>query len=293
MTDNILPFDQIESQRQLGVLQAGLPRVILEGGDDVDFFESWFIHMLDRLEFVEADDVIRGAGCTAVAPAVEYSRSNDGVPAIGIIDRDALFRNADWQNLFSTDDVAFAALQTADVTIASLWEIEAYLLRPELMADWVGLRSSVMPAPDERARGAIAAAIEECEALLDLSPTLAAAHAQGIPVGDGWGLHHNYAALAAACAHHFAAAINAQPALVTEVQQLVEAIRAVAPTPLPERLLFLLRYVNTKRLLPRLRERLSLYPNSHWALGKLMSMQTLRPSELEAIVTEHAQRHAA
>lgn len=293
MTDNLVSFDEVDTEHQISALQAGLPRVVLEGSTDVRLFAAWFLHLSDGVEFVEADDVIRGGGCSAVGAAVAHSISQDGVPAIGIVDRDHLFRGKDWTNLFTVDDTIFASVQTPDVITTSLWEVEAYLLRPELLGDWVELRAREQPVPAAFAAGAVDAAVEECEALLDMSPALAAAHAAETAVPDGWGLGVSCSDLVAACEANHAAELAAQAAIASQVKAMVAEIRRNAPTTPADRLSYLLRYVNTKRLLQRLKTRLCLHPNSHWVLTKVMSYRTLKPEELERVVVAHWEKYAA
>lgn len=264
MTDNILSFEDVHTEHQIAAIQTDLPRVILEGQDDVRLFEAWFIHLLDALVFVEAADVVRGGGCTQVDLAVRHSIDQDGVPAIGIVDRDTLFSRADWTNLFSTDDAAFAGLQTPEVTLASLWEVEAYLLRPELFPAWVETRSRTMPAPQATIDTAISAAVEECEALLDAAPVMAAAHSAGVGIADGWGANRGCTVFGSECEAEHPAPMASHSAVAEEVKALIAEIRLAAPSSPSERLVYLLRYVNTKRLLHRLYARLQLHTKSHW-----------------------------
>jgi hypothetical protein len=74
---------------------------------------------------------------------------------------------------------------------------------------------------------------------------------------------------------------------------MVDDIRAAAPIAAEERLQFLLRYVDTKRLLLRLKKRLGLREGAHWGLGVQMSRSGDRPQELEEFLTATAQRFAA
>lgn len=293
MTDNILSFDDLDSEQQIGALQIGLPRVVLEGQDDVRMFESWFNHLMDALTFVQANDVKRGAGCSSVAEAVRHSLEQDNVPAIGIVDRDNLFRIKDWPTLFATDDAVFSAIQTPDVVTTSLWEVEAYLIQPDLLPDWVEMTTKTQPPPSHLMAGAVAAALQECEALLEASPVLAAAHVAKTSVPDRWGMNHAHDCLSKECEAAHPEIMESKAEVVAAVRELVANIKAAAPSDPPARLAFLLRYVNTKRLLHRLTARLQVPPNGYWSLKKLMSMRTVRPDELDRVVTAHAERYAA
>lgn len=291
--DNVVGFDAFESEQQIGAHQAGLPRVILEGQMDVALFREWFRNLRDVIEFVEAGQVLTGGGCTGVPAAVAHSQAHDNLPAIGIVDRDTLFREKIWNLLYTGDEAAFAAMQTEDVVVASLWEVEAYLLRPDLFADWIRLRREALPAPNEICATAIVAALEEAEALLDIAPALAALHAANVACPSNWGLHLPAADLSGHCADAYAAELEQQQGVAEEVQALVDEIKANAPAEPAERFLYLLRYVDTKRLLGRLAHRWTLAgKNPHLALNPLMARDAYSPAELAAIVGYYADRWA-
>ena len=290
---NVLSFDAFASEQQIGAHQAGLPRVVLEGQSDVLLFEAWFRHFLDVVEFVEASNVLVGGGCESVPKAVEHSRMRDQVPAVGIVDRDTLFRAKRWKELYTCESEVFAAIQTPDVVTASLWEVEAYLLRPDLLGEWVEVRRDQLPAPPEVCAEAISLSLEEAEALLDAMPTLAGLHMRGVSCPINWGLNHPAESLARECRAHFYNMIAEQEAdaVVEVVRGLVEEIKALAPTDDAERFLYFLRYVDTKRLLARLSWRLRLLgQNAHLALSSLMSKEGYCPTELKSIVCEYANR---
>lgn len=101
--------------------------------------------------------------------AVERSLNEDGIPAIGIVDRDRLHRERRWDELFSTspDPPGFDP-QTGTVYTTALWEIEAYLLRPELMDRWVEMQRKPPPANNQEKENALSRAVEEGDALLDV-----------------------------------------------------------------------------------------------------------------------------
>src|SRR4028118_1175320 len=222
---NVVGFDEFESEHQIDAHQVGLPRIVLEGQTDVHLFEDWFRHLLDVIQFVEASDVVRGGGCSSVEVAVLHSRETDDIPAIGIVDRDTLFRTKVWELLYTCDDAEFAAAQSPDVVRASLWEVEAYLLRPDLLAEWVALRRDQLPTPPELCAGALEAAIEEAEALLGMAPTLAALHADGQSCPATWGNHFPAGKLEEESAAAFDDAHQREAGVVAAVEALVNRIR--------------------------------------------------------------------
>lgn len=181
MSGNIASFDEFSSDRDIAAHAAGLPRIVLEGQDDVWLFKSvWFPDHLAHFDFVPADDVVRGMGCTAVPQAVEHSRTVDGIPAFGIVDRDVYFREKDWNALYESDDAAFPSDKAEGVFVSRLWEVEAHLLQPDLLKSWVMGCASNPGASGPIAARAIERSLEQCEALFEAAPYLAATHHDGV-----------------------------------------------------------------------------------------------------------------
>lgn len=292
---NVVPFSDFDSDRQVQAHQLGLPRIILEGDDDIRLFKRWFSHLSEDLEFVQARDVGPGAGCTAVAPAVRISREDDGIPAVGIVDRDTIHRAKLWATMFETDDEIFARdVRTEAVYTTLLWEVEAYLIQPELLSDWAETQARRLPARAQAGGDALNRSVEECEALLTATPFYAAVHDMGADrMPPGHFLNIDCADLANACAGHDITNEPGHQQAEAIITPLVEAVRQHAPADAAERLVFYLRYVDTKRLLARLGRRLELREGAHWGLQTLMSGRGLRPVELEAFLTATAERYAA
>lgn len=291
---NVVSIEEFASERQFEAHFRSLPRVILEGASDVDLFSSWFEDLLSELDFVAAEDLVGGGGCTAVLPAVVKSRETDGIPAVGIVDRDRLHRAKQWEVLFSLGEKVIAeSAEDPDVYTTLLWEVEAYLLRPELLGPWVGAQRNPPPASRHEQDEALARALEECEALLDAVPFFCSAHHVGETCDPRHFVHVSHEALPETCADHLGQAPEERRQFAAEINALVTQIKANAPEQAPARLLFLLRYVDTKRLLARLVRRLGLHQDAHHALSVLMSLSGLRPEELERFLTRTAARFAA
>ena len=281
MSDNVVPFDEFDNELQITNSQSEIPRIVLEGGDDVVLFRQWFFDKLDRFEFIQASNVGAGSGCTAVPDAVRRLL-DQGVKAYGLSDRDRLFREADWPLLFSVDDAAFTAATENDETAVNLlWEIEAYVLAPEVIPNWVRAHHRYAPASQADCTAAIARAIEECESLLGAQSWLATAHRCGQGVPDGQYCNVPSAEFTGRCAEELGS-LNDAHGTAAQVDHYVAAILAAAPADPPERLRWLLRYVDTKRLMLRLQHRLALGNARHkWVLAEFMSLRGLRPAELE------------
>ncbi len=281
MADNIVAFDEFENELQITSQHSEIPRIVLEGGDDVALFRRWFFHLMDRMEFVQAANLGVGSGCTAVGNAVDQLIAS-GVAAYGLTDRDKLFKEADWPMLFAVDDAAFAeGTEKENLAVNSLWEIEAYLIDPALIPGWVRGHHRHAPASEADCNAAIASAVDECEALLRAQPWLAASHICGDAVPDG-----KYCSDAA---HVFAARWREELDNLADthgtaaiVESHVEEVLNSAPSAPADRLRWLLRYVDTKRLMMRLSQRLSLIGARHkWVLAELMEARGMRPRELE------------
>lgn len=276
---NVVSFNDLSDQA-ISAYYIGLPRVILEGTSDVRLFEQyWFRDMMDTFEFVEAGRVADGGGCTAVALAVMKSRAQN-IPAFGIVDRDHLFRSQAWTDLFELDDAAFAdRTSNNDVYTTTRWEIEAYLLEPEMISAWV--RSfSKPPGSPARISAAVAEAIKEAEQLVRANGFFATSHTVGKSCPAQYFSGISVDALAGAASEALAG-LDADGSVAQEVDMLVEAILARAPTEQEDRLRWLLRYVDTKRLLHRLRLRYTSSSEVIWYFAELMMRSNERPRELE------------
>jgi hypothetical protein len=287
MNDNVVSFDEFDTRRQIEAHQAGLPRVILEGASDVRLFRDvWFTDYLERMDFIEAGKVGPGSGCTGVPAAVEISRDQDGVPAVGIVDRDALFRAQQWDLMFTTDDDRFEReAQRPLLFTTTRWEVEAYLFEPELLSDWVLGSHKPPPGSPQACAAALPKAIHECEHLLRAKPYLAALHVAGRECKLKQFVHLSGGDMVAECDTAVAAMSPAERAPADIVRALSLAILAQAPQEQGARLSWLLRYVDTKRLIVRLTSALNVHEDSHWQLAPIMLRAGRRPAELERYLT--------
>jgi hypothetical protein len=277
---NVVTFDAFEDEDEIVAYQTGLPRIVLEGKDDVRLFRTyWFAHMIDSFEFVEAADLAEGGGCTAVRQAVLNSRDQN-IPAYGFADRDHLFRSKKWELLFTTDDDAFRDGTADDAFYTTLrWEIEAYLLEPDLLPSWLRSHRSP-PGSPAMCAAALSYAIDECEHLLGTNPFFAAAHHCKVATRPEHFADKAAHELAAACDKALERMEEGNDAAET-VSELVAEALAQAPLGPEERLRWLLRYVDTKRLLSRLSRRFAAQKEIRWPFAELMLQGNRRPRELE------------
>jgi hypothetical protein len=285
MNSNVAPFESFDTDQQIAAHQAGLVRVVLEGASDVKLFSRfWFSSMVDTFEFIEAGKVAAGAGCTGVADAVAHSLG-ESVPAIGIVDRDTLFRSKDWTLLFSIDQTLMNAnWLTTKLYVTSLWEVEAYLLEPDLLAQWVAAAHRSPPGTVAECERALLRTLDECEVLLGAAPYFAAQHEGGKSVPPGFCYGQPKQKVIEVCDKNVAAAQPNVQATAAQVKALVDTILESQPVEHTDRLPFLLRYVDTKRLLNRLLHALKVREETHWILAQFMLNGGRRPTELEQIL---------
>lgn len=287
MTNNVTSFDAFTSDQQIAAHQSGLMRVVLEGDTDVKLFERfWFSARTDVFHFVEAGKLVPGAGCTGVAAAVAHS-IGEGIPAIGIVDRDTLFRTKEWDLLFSVDPIALnQGWIDNGVYTASLWEVEAYLIDPDLLADWVTAAYKPPPAPQARCDAALDHTIDACRFIMTAAHYFAAMHEDGKALSVRAFSDQTLASLTAACSAGIDAAGAPAKAVAAQVEALIAIVVASQPAVDTDRLRFLLQYVDTKRLLFRIGHALNLHGDAHWILASFMKRAGRRPVELAAVLDD-------
>lgn len=287
MSENIASFDSFETDVQIAAHQTGLVRVILEGRSDVELFRRfWFSHRQDVFEFVEAGNVAAASGCTGVADGVAKC-AQQGIPAIGIVDRDTLFRLKDWDLLFSLDANALNPNPlAAGVYVASRWEVEAYLLEADRLSDWVSAEHRHPPGPEPLCQRALTLVLESCQTLLTAASFFAAHHEEGKPVNTGMFCNLSQHRMQAECIAQLAVFTPAAKEVAAKVDALVNAVRQGQPAVEADQLPFLLQYVDTKRLFKRLTHTLEVRDNTHWFLATLMASKGLRPGELDRFLSQ-------
>lgn len=292
MSIEVQSFDDFDSLQQIEAQQCNLIRVVLEGRDDVALFASqWFVAEQETFDFVEAGHIVDGAGCTSVATAVEHSRNTDGVPTIGIVDRDVLFRARNWTALYEQEQERFEAATFDDqVHIASLWEIEAYLFDPDLLGHLVRACSRRQPATMAQMGAALEKTLLECALLLDIAPYFAGSHVEGVAVASGYLCDANAQRVQSEVGRQIAALTPPGVAAAAQVQALVEQIKLGLPLAPSEQLAFYLRYVDTKKLLQRLTHALGLKADIKWVLAALQDAKRRRPLELAQVLERARQR---
>ena len=104
--------------------------VYLESEEDVSILaDRWFFDFGEHIEFrTSTDNFHSTGGYSGVRSRVKEDREN-GIKAYGIVDRDALFSKKNWEILLETDDEKYKAEFPFGEYIHTLlrWEIENYL----------------------------------------------------------------------------------------------------------------------------------------------------------------------
>lgn len=293
MAADVLSFEDFDSDQQIAAHQSNLIRVVLEGQTDVVLFgQYWFVPLLEVFDFKEATNIRGKAGCTGVADAVRFSIEHDKVPAIGIVDRDTLFRQKLWDVLYEVDQAAFeAATRNADVFVASRWEVEAYMLEPDLLANWVGANHKQPPASQTDRDTALPRALNECDFLLEVSPFFAEAHTTHRKIGEHHFLGQSLDAAKAFCDAAIVASSPEGQGAAKQVSARIAELKGAMPADDAERFRFALRYVDTKRLLARLVGALQVTAKTHFNLMELQAALARRPSELAGFLEEARRRY--
>lgn len=105
--------------------------IYLESEEDVQILaERWFNDRGAKVEFRAAGNEL-GGGCNRVIAQVEEDIEN-GIDALGILDRDSLAARSYWEAFFDTADACCSNRSPFGERIYVLrrWEIENYLLHP-------------------------------------------------------------------------------------------------------------------------------------------------------------------
>ena len=287
MSENVASFEFFETEAQIAAHQSGLIHIVLEGKTDVKLFrQHWFSHRLDTFEFVEAGRVATASGCTGVADGV-VKCAQQGIHAIGIVDRDILFRQKNWNLLFSLDAAALNPdLLATKVYVTSLWEVEAYLLEANQLSDWVRATHRHPPGAEDICQRALIDILAACELLLSITFFFAAQHEQGTSMPEGMFCDQAPTQIQAECSAQLAASTPAAQRVAAKVNELVDIVRRVQPASDADKLQFLLQYVDTKRLFKRLTHMLEIGEGAHWVLAAFMKREGRRPSELENLLSQ-------
>ncbi len=260
----------------------GKPVIYVEGESDQKIFENfWFNDWLDKVRF---DTVSAAKGCTAVVNIVIANREI-GIAAFGIVDRDKLMADNNWDLLRQTDDLVFEdGHPYKDIKITNRWELESYLIEPG------AIESYLAPTEGGRAGRSISIVLSElidhANALVPLAAFNQALHQHGKPArGDGY--------TQAYTRQEVEEKINMEQAsapfdLWADYQANIPFIEAFAGngsiTP-GDKLKGLLRIINGKSMLERIKKTAGIQHDITYHLAKEIK-QTGVPDEFENFVRQ-------
>lgn len=108
--------------------------VYLESEEDIQIVaERWFFDAKEKVEFKSADEGSGGGGTSVINKVKEARR--EGVTAFGVIDRDVLLQQQQWDLWWEADDDVLDDAQIFGECIHVLhrWEIENYLLQVDAL----------------------------------------------------------------------------------------------------------------------------------------------------------------
>ncbi|MGX1786503.1 hypothetical protein ACWIGM_07185 [Bosea sp. NPDC055332] len=291
---NVASFDEFETDLQIDAHHRGLPRIILEGPTDLWLFRDvWFTNYLAKFEFMTASRLVEAEGCTAVPVAVEKSWE-EHIPAFGILDRDVYFRRKKWDALYEREESRFRAFEADDkLFVSEFWEIEAHLILPEMLEPWVIGCSRDPIQFGHLAADALNRSLEQCEVLFEAAPYLAATHFDGAASNVTFG-ELPIDQVQTICARKIENLSQPAQAQARMVSEFVNAIRSEAPEDMASRLRYYLKFIDTKRLLNRLRAALHLHPdrNNQNVLAALMRQKAEEPREFAHHLAQLVERVA-
>ena len=239
-------FNDYIDTTALAHAHANLIVVLVEGQTDQDFLERMFPDLNTELRFEAVH------GCTVLPRRLSDERRT--CPKVfGLLDRDYLKREQRWVDLFQTDDDAFARATRRDgLYILTRWEIENYLLHPdavcELVRHWRAEQFDEETLIDRMLTDALAE--------LHVTAAWCTAHSQGVGQDSAPAACVDAEVLPNLVADWITRKIPSDaPNPHADHIAKVEAFDPGEGTPKRDRVLALLRMVDGKRFLERLRRR--------------------------------------
>lgn len=156
--------------------------VFLESEEDYLIVrDRWFYDEGEFLDFRSSDEG-EGGGAKKVISNVNKSREQ-GFVTFGLVDRDALFAECRWDHWWEVDDERFHASRPLGehIRILKRWEIENYLLDPEIIEEE---RANIEGRAMNRTDPAGKLSNDVLEAARLLASAAIVLHENGIKLGD-------------------------------------------------------------------------------------------------------------
>lgn len=239
------------SSEQTTTLYKAKTVIYVEGDSDQKIFANyWFRGREQELDFKPPPS---GSGCAAVVNQVKTERLA-GISAWGIVDRDKLMADGHMTVLHETDDAKFDAARPygPHVKVTQRWELESYLLEPEVIEEHLAAHHSGRGTrPREHV---VQELLKHADALVPHAAANQVLHQAGISaLPDKFGLD-------AKCRADMASRVLAQQAKWQQAVKdsyptHVNAIDAFGSAVTPDEIRYfgLLRAVNGKAMLERLK----------------------------------------
>lgn len=155
--------------------------VYLESEEDLSIIKRrWFHDIGENTEFraARSSGCDSSGGCTVVQRCVERDR-NENINAFGIVDRDALFREQLWDILWEIDDEVYSRSKALGKYITPIlrWEIENYLIIPDVVEMYVADHENGRPL--RHADVVTDELLDDCTMLIPLCAAAAVMHTFG------------------------------------------------------------------------------------------------------------------
>lgn len=277
-----LKENNLSSSAEILKRQKGKPIIYVEGESDKKIFENyWFVDYLEKVSF---SIVQQTQGCGAVVQRVAADRTV-GIDAFGIVDRDKLMGDRNWTLLRETDDGIFESSPPyPKIKVTLRWELESYLIDP------VAVESYLAPACGGRAERPIAEVIDEllnhADALVLHAALNQSFHMNGKKApGDGFTNLDDRSVVDERIVNNIFPTASAQ--LVADFKSSVPAIDAFAGpagTSPRQRLDGLLRIINGKAMLERIKKSGNITHDITYLIAKEVKRSGAIPIELLTFV---------
>lgn len=275
--------NSINSTSSVLARQKSKPIIYVEGQSDKSIYENfWFVELLGKVSFSITPNT---QGCSAVVKTVASDRSK-GIVAFGIVDRDKLMTDGNWNLLRQTDDSLFdSSWPYPEVKITRRWELESYLIEPEV------LEAYLAPAQGGRLPRSMsvveAELLAHADALVPFAALNQALHLHNIPAPkDGYTLLDSRTEVQIRIPKE---KLVSHPQISGDYHSnlpLVDAfVSSTAITP-RQRLQGLLRTVNGKAMLDRVKRAAQLKDDITYLIAKEMKQLKRVPAEIDSFVRQ-------
>lgn len=261
--------------------QKSKPIIYLEGESDIKIFENyWFVDILEKVSFRVTPD---SQGCSAVVKTVAADRLL-GINSYGIVDRDKLMADEQWDLLRQVDDDLFdIRLPYPNIKVTRRWELESYLIEPDV------LEAYLAPAQGGRAPRTLAAVeadlLLHADALVPFAALNQAMHLHRIKAPkDGYTALDPRSVIETRIP---AEKLQSHPHISVDYYSNIPSVDAFAGTGVTtprQRLQGLLRAINGKAMLNRITKAAQLKDDITYQIAREIKQFNRVPMELEQFV---------